>query len=385
MRILQIIPHFYPARAFGGVVRCVYEFSRELVRRGHEVTIHTANALNFRTDFKVSKEEYYIDSIKVRYFRNVARLGGLYISPGMIHTSRKEIQNSDIIHMHGYRTFQNIITHFYARKYKRPYVLSAHGSLPRIIARQKLKWIYDVFSGFGLLKDASRTIALSQLESQQYRNMGVAQEKIEVIPNGISLSDYNSLSPKGSFRKKFSIDEDEKIILYLGRIHKSKGLDLLAHAFSIVVRDLSNVKLVAVGPDDGYVATFYRLISDLEIEKKVILTGFVKKRDKLAALSDSDVFVTPYFLGFPFTFLEACLMECPIITTSNELDWVHDNVGYVVENSPTAFAKAISSILHDEETRERFKNNCRHVIKNFDISKVTSQLEEAYKSVLHTS
>jgi glycosyltransferase involved in cell wall biosynthesis len=231
------------------------------------------------------------------------------------------------------------------------------------------------------LNDASKVIALTRTEAQQYRSIGVPKEKIEIIPWGIDLSEYANLPPKGSFKKKFGMDEDKKIVLYLGRVHESKGLRLLAEAFSIVAKEFDNVRLVIVGPDDGYATTFSRLISHLGIEEKVILTGFVKKNDKLAALGDSDVFVTPRFYGFPVTFLEACLAECPIVTTSDELDWIHDNVGYVVENSPVALAEGVSNVLQDEWVQRRFRNNCRYIIKNFDISTVTARLEDTYKCV----
>jgi glycosyltransferase involved in cell wall biosynthesis len=267
-------------------------------------------------------------------------------------------------------------------KYNVPYVLQAHGSLLRIMAKQGLKWVYDVFFGQRLLRDASKVFALNQTEAKQYRDMGVPEKKITIIPNGIDLSEYSDLPPKGFFKKKFNID-DEKMVLYLGRIHESKGLNLLANAFSFVSKDLSNVRLVIVGPDDGYAATFSKLICNLGIKERVSFTGFVDSRDKLAALVDSDVFVTPRFHGLPVTFLEACLAGCPIVTTTNELDWIHDNVGYVIENSPVALARAISNILQDECVRRRFQNNCRRIIKDFDISTVTRQIENTYKVVVN--
>lgn len=362
-----------------------YQDSRELVNRGHEVVVYTSDArdLNSRLDVDPAG---MIEGIKVYYLRNLSFIFAenlkLLVTPQLLSMTREDLKEFDVVHLHEYRTFQNVIVHHYAKKYGVPYVLQSHGSLPRILAKQRLKRIYDVFFGYSLLRDASKVIALSQTEAQQYRSMGVPEAKIEVIPNGIDLSEYANLPPEGSFKKKVGIDDDEKIVLYLGRIHKSKGLDLLAKAFRVVLRDLSNVRLVVVGPDDGYAATFSGLISGLGIEEKVLSTGFVEKRDKLAALIDSDAFVTPRFYGFPVTFLEACLTGCPIVTTSDELDWIHDNVGYVVENSPIALARAISDILQDESIRERFQNNCRFTIKNFDISAVTSQLEDAYESVV---
>jgi glycosyltransferase involved in cell wall biosynthesis len=95
--------------------------------------------------------------------------------------------------------------------------LQVHGSLPRIGAKQQLKWIYDVLFGYRLLRDASKVIALTRVEAEQYRRMGVPEEKIAIIPNGIDLSEYAELPPKGVFKKKFNIPEDRKIILYLGQ------------------------------------------------------------------------------------------------------------------------------------------------------------------------
>ena len=380
MRILQVIPVF--SDPFGGPVSVVRSISKELAKR-HEVTVYTTSALDHKRDFKNSSTEVKSDGYRIVYFPRILRFSGFNVSPTMARALQKTLSEYDIIHLHSWRHFQDMAVHYYAKRYGVPYVLQAHGSLHNIVAKRRLKWAYNMVFGCILLRDASKVIALSQTEAQQYRDIGVPEEKIEVIPNGIDLSEYGNLPSKGSFKKKFSINDDEKIVLYLGRIHESKGLDLLADAISIVLRDFSNVRLVVVGPDDGYAATFSRLISNLGIGKNILFTGFVEKRDKLAALGDSDVFVTPRFYGFPVTFLEACLAGCPIVTISDELDWIHDNVGYVVENSPVALAKAVSNILQDEWARERFKNNCRHVIKNFDILTVTARLEDTYKSVVN--
>ena len=362
-----------------------YQVSRELVKKKHEVVVYTSDAKDFVSRLRIDSDND-VDGIRVHYFRNFAlalvKKFKLFVTPRLVSRAKEEVEKFDVIHLHEYRTFQNIVMAHYAKKYGVPYVLQAHGSLPRILAKQRLKWIYDVLFGYRLLRDASKVIALSRLEAEQYRGMGVPEKKIVIIPNGIDLSEYTDLPPEGSFKKKFGIDDDEKIVLYLGRIHESKGLNLLAEAFSVVLKELERVRLVIVGSDDGYGSTFSRLISDLGIEEKVLLTGFVEKRAKLAALVDSDVFVTPRFHGFPVTFLEACLAGSPIVTATDELDWVHENVGFVVGNSPIALAKAISNILQDEQTRERFQNNCRYTIKNFDISAIAFQLEDTYESLV---
>lgn len=385
MKILQVVPYFPPAYSFGGPVKVAYQVSRELVKRGHEVVVYTTDARDLDSKLTVDSENI-VDGIKVYYMRNLAfmpiKKTKLFITTEIVSRMKHESKKFDIIHLHEYRTYQNFIVHYYAKKFGIPYVLQAHGSLPRIIAKQRLKWIYDVFVGYRLLRDASKVFALSQIEAEQYRAMGVPEEKIEIIPNGIDLSEFIDLPPKNYFRKKFGIDEDEKILLYLGRIHESKGLDLLAEAFSIVSKKVERTRLVIVGPDDGYASMLSWLISNLGIEEKVFSTGFVEKNDKMAALVDSDVLIVPRYNGFPITFLEACLARCPIVTTSNELDWIQNNVGYVTENSPTALSKAITKILQNKQTRERFRANCVNTIREFDIYATTSQIENQYYSIV---
>lgn len=133
MKILQVVPFFTPAR--GGSVVVVYYLSEELSKRGHEVTIIT-------TDFEFDEE--YAKAIekkgvKVIVFKCVANIGLFLLSPGMKKWLIEEIKEFDIVHLHNLRSYQNVIIHRHAEKYGIPYVLQAHGSVSRIIEKQKLK------------------------------------------------------------------------------------------------------------------------------------------------------------------------------------------------------------------------------------------------------
>jgi len=388
MKILHVSYIFPPkAEVADGITRVVYGLTRALAKKGNDVTVYASNALDLHSKARIEIENSpaYVDGIKVRYFPYLLRYGTIFFTPSIFYSIRDDVKKFDVIHIHDARCLQCAIATYHAELFDIPIVFQPHGSfkspLPSGGLRKLSRIFIDKLYAEKVFKKVSKIVALSHMEAEQYKAMGVPEEKITIIPNGIDLSEYTHLPPKGTFKRKFNIDEDEKVVLYLGRIHESKGLDLLADAFSVVCKDLNNARLVVVGPDDGYAATFSRRISDLGIGEKVLLTGFVEKRDKLAALIDSDVFVTPYFYGFPVTFLEACLAGCPLVTASNGLDWIHNNVGYVVESSSIALAKAISNILRDEGTRERFRNNCKSAIKNFDISTVTTRLEDIYKSV----
>jgi len=376
MKILQVIPYFTPKR--GGNVNVVYNLSNQLVKRGHVVIIIT-------TDVGFDKE--YAESLKgvqVIPFKCIANIG-LFISPSVKKWLKKNIGNYDIIHLHSFPLYQNVIVRRYANKYNIPYVLQAHGSVLPIFQKQRLKKIYNMFFGYRILRDASKVIALTRIEAEQYKKMGVNENKIEIVPNGIDLSEYDNLPKKGEFRRKYKIGEDEKMILYIGRLHKSKGIDLLVKAFADLSKELGNVRLVLLGPDDGYQLALNGIIKELKIDNKVLFTGFVTGDEKMVALVDADVFVTPSFSGFPVTFLEACACGTPIITTNNgdKLDWINDKVGYVVEYDKDQLRDAIIKVLSDERLRRRFgKEGRRLVMEEFGWEKIEREIENVYKDVL---
>lgn len=368
-----------------GITNVVYNVTKELARRGHQVEVYASDMLDLHGKDSLYAKHLVINGVNVHYSRSLWRYKTFIITPSIVPLLSKNIDNFDIIHIHDCRSFQGISTYLLAKTKNIPYVFQPHGSyltsLPESLTTRTGRLALDKFISGKIVKNASKVIALNRTEAQQYRSMGVPEEKIEVIPNGIDLSEYADLPPKGCFKKKFGIDEDEKIVLYLGRIHESKGLYLLAEAFSIISRMVESTRLVIVGPDDGYASTLFRLILNLGIEETVIFLGFIDKRDKMAALVDSDVFVTPRFDGFPVTFLEACVAGCPIVTTSNDLDWIQSNVGYVTDKTTLAFSKAIIKILLNEQIREEFRANSVETIRKFAISATTSQIENRCYSI----
>jgi glycosyltransferase involved in cell wall biosynthesis len=385
MRILQVIPVF--SAQFGGPVTVVRSISKELAKR-HEVTIYTTNALDQRYDFKDSPFENESDGYRVVYFPRIFRLSGFNISPTMTRALKETIDEYDVIHLHSWRHFQDIIVHHYAKKYGVPYVLQAHGSLPRIVAKQRLKWVYDVFFGYKLLRDASKVIAFTQIEAQQYKNVGVPEKKIEVIPNGIDLSEYSNLPAKGSFKNRFSIDDDEKIVLYVGRIHESKGIDFLIKSFANLVRGgAKDVKLVLVGPDDGYLKVAKELVYLLGISSDVLFTGFLTEEAKFSAYVDSTVVVYPsQFEPFGLVSLEAAVFSKPIIMAKGT------PISKVIENGKFGFSikygdveelvETLNLIIGDDELSSKLGMRGRqYVSKNFSVEESVSKLEKLYKMI----
>jgi glycosyltransferase involved in cell wall biosynthesis len=245
--------------------------------------------------------------------------------------------------------------------------------------------LYDSFFGRKLLKHASKVIALTEMEEQQYRNMGVPKEKIEVLPNGIDLSEFADLPPKGSFKRKFGIGNDERIVLYLGRIHKIKGIDLLVKAFAKLIK-LEDVRLVIVGPDDGYLCELEALIGSLKIENSVLVTGPLYGKEKLMAYVDAEVYVLPSrYETFPMTVLEAVACGTPVILTENcgMAEYLRKKVCLVINtHSARPLQEALNEMLLNQEKQKVFRENCKAVIQTFNISKTASKLEKVYAELV---
>jgi glycosyltransferase involved in cell wall biosynthesis len=184
-----------------------------------------------------------------------------------------------------------------------------------------LKIYLDKLVSSKIVRNASKIIALNSFEANQYKHIGIPEEKIAIIPNGIDLSEYVNLPPKGAFKKKFNILEDKRIVLYLGRIHKIKGIDFLIKAYAYLKNKMNfkDAVLVIAGPDDGYLSKAKILAYTLRVSDSVVFVGPLYGRDKLAAYVDSDLCVLPSrHETFPMALLEVYACGKPIIASNLE-------------------------------------------------------------------
>jgi len=390
VNILQVTPYFAPAWAYGGPVRACYEVCTELARRGHKVTVYTTDSIGAQGRVNQNKTASSLSTLNIHYFKNLnnwlAFQHHLFITPGMLLEEKKRIRDFDIIHMVEYRTYQNVITYRYAQKYRIPYILQGHGSIPRRMNKQGLKNIFDAIWGYKLLRNACKVIALTPTEVEQCKPMGILDNKIEIVPNGVNLDEFNDLPIKGEFKNKHSLNTSDRMILYLGRIHAIKGIDMLIRAFAKLLEQNDGITLVIVGPDDGYLFTLKQLIDDLKIEKKIILAGPLYGKEKLEAYVDAEICILPsQSEGFPIGVLESCACGTPVIITegcgiTNVID---RNAGLVVPYDEDKMADAIALLLSDQQMRTRMGERGKLLIRErFNWKTIVDQLEDIYKGCL---
>ncbi len=251
--------------------------------------------------------------------------------------------------------------------------------------KQLLKRCFDIVWGDKILDKAEKVIALTEDEVVEYSKMGVPRDKIVIIPNGIDLTLYNCLPSKGAFKSKYGIPQEEKIVLFLGRVHKIKGIDLLIEAFSTLFTEMPNVTLVIVGPDDGYLEELQKQIMQLDIAEKIVFTGPIYGEEKLSAYVDADVYVLPsLYESFPNTVLEAWACGTPVIVTEScAISTAVREAGIVVKRDSTELTEGIKKILLDDTLSRDCCRNGEALIKNvFNIDSVTKKIEDCYCQVI---
>jgi glycosyltransferase involved in cell wall biosynthesis len=388
MKILHVVPSFAPCFAHGGVVNASYQIAKKQVENGHDVTVYTTDNCNERLKFE-NNYDVNVEGIKVFYFKNISNSfkNKLTIDTPIssINYIRKTISDFDIVHIHEHRHSLAIATHRYTKKNNVPYVIQAHGSVLPFFQKEQMKEIFDKLWGFDILYDASKAFALTDVEREQYLKMGVGNDKIEIVPLGINLDEFGNLPAKGNFKSKQDIDENDKLILFLGRIHEIKGLDLLIKSFNRI--SYENVKLAIVGGDSGFKEELEKLIDEYDLRDKIIFPGVLTGIDKLEALVDCDIFVMPSrYESFTTSGLEAMACSKPLILTKNNHihTWVKDNVGLICEFDEKDLSECMETLLNDDELCERFGKTGRELIESkYDWNKISKQIEGIYENCIH--
>lgn len=377
MKVLHVTPFFTPAR--GGSAIIPYQLSKELSKRGHDVSLLTTN---FEFDEEYAHSLIDVEIVK---FKCVADLGLFLYSPNIKKWCVKNLKSFDIIHLHNFRSYQNNVVYHYAKNYKIPYVLQPHGSIPRIMEKQTLKRLYDRVWGHRILNGASKVIAVSKAEVEQCKLEGVEENNIVLIPNGLDLEAFNNSPPYGRFKEKYDIG-DKQMILFVGRIHKIKGIDFLIKAFALLSTERNDIILVIVGPDDGYLSDVEKLLSDLNLMDKVKLIGFID--NVMEAYRDADLLVYPsVYEIFGLVPFEAIMCGTPIVVTDNcgcselvkeaycglltkygDVYDLKEKMKYILENQ--------------DESKKMVEKGKKFIMENLTWDKVVTKVEDVYENCI---
>jgi len=389
MNILHVTPFFYPAWAYGGIPRIIYGLCSELVRQGHTVTVYTTDVLDANLRNTQLERCADVDGIRTYYFKNVSNYlayhYNVYLPIGMRRHVKRELREFDVIQMTAHRNFLNNIVHYYSKRYSIPYVFCGEGTVLRQERRIFAKQLFDSVFGDRILNDASHFIAVSNNEVDEFERMGVNRSRVTVIPNGINFEAFRELPETGLFRKKHGL-EDQKLVLFMGRIAPIKGLDFLVRAFAECNRDDS--VLVVAGPDMGARSEVDAFIAERGLDKKIMFTGLLEGEDKLSAYVDADVTVSPsVYEVFGLVLFESILCGTPVIAThtcgSAESVSEQDFGRVVPYGDVPALSEKINEMLNMpiQEKTGMVARGRRHVLENLVWPSVAARVVRLYEHV----
>lgn len=389
-KILHIVPTYLPAYRYGGPIESVHALNAELVRHGAEVTVYTTNIdgsddLNVQTGVPVD-----IDGVKVYYFKASRWLRSWFYSREMQLALRQNLKNFDLVHITSVFLSASALGAYYARKFGKPYIISPRGNLMRspLTSRWLKKYLYIALIEKRNLRHAAAIHFTVQAEKEDYIAAGFPMKHAIVLPNGVDPKKLEFDYTHGSFRKKYAISADSKLIVFLGRLNWMKGFDTLIPAFAEVVKKAPGTMLAIVGGDEGgYEEKIKDQISKFKITENVVFTGMLRDAEKYAALRDGDLFVLPsYSENFGMAAVEAMHAGLPVVVTEGvgiAEDIKEAGAGMVVKKEPHALAGAMLALLRNAEQGKEMGRRGRSLVEQeFYESRIAEGFLAEYNKII---
>jgi glycosyltransferase involved in cell wall biosynthesis len=390
MKILHITLGFYPALSWGGPVKSVHLLAKEQVRHGHQVTVLCSAMKDKQTDLQSETFEKIIDGIRVLYLKTwrwrywPGTLGPFWM-PELIKHLEALLPIMDIVHIHGYRTTLSLTAASMCRRLGVPWVVQPRGGMRAVVSNTKVKHIYDGLIGRHEVNGLGAVIALQTAERKQAVRIGVPEDRIHIVPNGIDFEAY-TLPPKGIFRTQWGIPSKVPLIIFVGRINPVKGVDILVEAFARLANNPSSY-LAIIGPDDGYLSDIKNQVHSLGLASNIIFTGVLMDEPLCAAYQDADLFVLPCRSDtFPRVILESAFFGLPVVTTTGcEIADIIDNqMGTVVPIDADSISTSIDSLLNNKELAREYGLKGRELVMNkYSTSAISDEIEKIYQYAIH--
>lgn len=379
MKILNICGYSWD---IGGPPKIIYDHAVVQMKLGAEVTILTP--ISEGQKLYAIPAGANIVTCKRHWFSKF----WAEFSPELYQWIKAHGNEYDVIHIHGVWHFSGVAP--YLAGIKTAKCITTHGLLDRWTIGKGYwkKYIFGLLFQKNILKN-TELIQINNSDEQEdlKRFLGVEHPNVKIIPNGMNLLDFAILPEKNTFRNQFGIPKDKQLILFMSRINLKKGLDLLLPAFKKVASIRNDCVLILAGPDDGYLTETEKFIKNNGLENRIKLVGMLTGKDKLAALSDADIFVLPsHSEGFSIATLEALISGVPSLLsdrvgfgeTIRETEAAH-----LVELNEESIVNGLNKMLDDKEYCQLLSKNGIALVKNkYDIELVARQLFNEFEKIV---
>lgn len=371
MKILNIISSL--SYSSGGTSQCTSLILKELWENNIDVDVLTYN--HSENDSNV------LENSKIHFMPYVS---GRYKYSPVFKYKLLELQNkANLVHIQGIWQYPSYVAVKNARKFKKPYVISPHGMLYPEALNSGSKLLKKVFYTAHLKKDLQQAACIHTTcieEMNHIRALGISAP-IAVIPNPVDNLPYVNLTI--ALKNRFSIG-------YLGRIHRTKRIEVLIDAWHMLGSKVDNDELIIIGDGDkGYLEELKCLVAEKKL-KNVKFTGFLKGNDKNQAIQSLTFLAVPSdFESFGMVIAEALMMGVPVIASKgtpwNQLETF--NCGYWIKNDSENFAETILQVkkLSYNEIKMMGENGKKLINDNYTTHVVGQKIISMYNWILNKS
>ena len=385
MKILMLTWE-YPPRVVGGISKVVYDLSHKMVKEGNEVTVVTYkdgdNVKYYENDKGV--EVYRVDNYMIRPNNFIDWI--MQLNFNMI-TKANEIINKngkfDVIHAHDWLVAYSAKS--IKESYNIPLISTIHATESGRnsgIHDETQRYIND--SEWMLTYESSEVIVNSNyMKNEVQRLFGLPYDKINVIPNGVNLQLFSNVNIDYDFRRQYAMD-NEKIILYVGRLVYEKGIQNLISAMPKVLDRYHDSKLIICGRG-GMIDELREQVKYLGIENKVYFAGYCdsKKMQKMYKCADVAVFPSTYE-PFGIVAIESMLSGTPTIVS--DVGGLNEIIEHGVTGmksyagNANSIADSVLALLFDPKLCANISQNAiKKVKENYNWSKITDSTYYVYQ------
>lgn len=391
LRILRVIPRYAPAWNFGGGVRFCHDLDLALAQRGFAIEVCTSDQIDEHRRASTLQEN--LGGIEIHRFPNPSNyLAGRlqwasYYPLGLRGALVEHAARASLIHVAEARGPHVRWAFTAARATGIPVVWSPFGGLAGGIGiRKPYRRVYDIVQRTRhFIRESRVLVAQGSHEAALFERLGARAAQVRVIRLGVDARRFYELPPRGEFRRTIGVAPDQPLVLFMGRFHPTKGLDVLLRAAAIARRTRPDLVVALVGWDHGALGTVQRLTRRLDLGDVVRVVPPVFGSASLQAYVDADVFAVAATVHEETSLaaMEALAAGTPcVLTRQCEVpDLERMGGGRVVECRPDAFAAGLVEVLSDRTRRTRALAARRTILATHSIQHVAAAFATLFNQV----
>jgi len=310
MRILHIVDFYYPK--LGGLEIAVQRLAEEQVKLGHEVKVITSDiGASDRLREEVINE---VEVIRVRSTKL------LYDDLTIPLEKPPLVKDVDVIHVHTQNSLFCLKIAQYAKKLGKPLI---YQFIAVDYTKEDLRPAIKILGSLYQELIQRKAISLAnKVITLNYRDYYLVWRKFNikpyVVPHGIDERYLKKPKDEHVFKEKHKINT-ENVVSYVGRLHPSKGIDVLIRAIPLIMREVDDFVVVIAGRGSRfYEERLVKLAKRLGVEHKVKFLGYVSEDEKISLLDSSKILVLPtrhFGEAYPLIIDEAYARGVPVIAT----------------------------------------------------------------------